>query len=114
MREYRKSKGIPEPTQGARRAGGGGGGRSEAPWIQAFKTGKPGPGNFLLGANCSEAIALAGAAVRHARKTFRANISSPPFQWDAQNMRFTNIPDANPFLSREYRDGWKLTAGGAT
>jgi hypothetical protein len=114
MREYRASKGIPEPVQGARRGAGGGGGRSEAPWIQAFKTGKPGPGNFLLGTACSEAIALAGAAIRHARKTFRANVSSPPFLWDSQNMRFTNVPDANQFLVREYRPGWKLDSETAT
>jgi hypothetical protein len=113
MREYRKSKGIPEPVaERGTRGGGGGraGGFREQPWVQAFKTGKPGPGNFLLGAACSEAIALAGAAIRHARKTFRANISSPPFLWDAQNMKFTNIPDANQYLVREYRNGWQLLA----
>ncbi len=108
MRDYRTAKGIPQPVAGARRGGGGGGGRSEDTWIQAFKSGKPAAGNFLLGAACSEAIALAGAAIRHARKTFRANVSSPPFLWDAQSMRFTNVPEANQYLSREYREGWKL------
>jgi predicted dehydrogenase len=29
--------------------------------------------------------------------------------WDAKNMRITNFEDANQFVKREYRDGWKLT-----
>jgi hypothetical protein len=33
--------------------------------------------------------------------------------YDAENMRFTNapdpkLPDANQFLTREYRKGWEL------
>jgi predicted dehydrogenase len=29
-------------------------------------------------------------------------------EYDAQNMRITNIPEANHLLHREYREGWKL------
>jgi len=29
-------------------------------------------------------------------------------EYDAENMRITNMPDANAFLRREYRDGWAL------
>jgi len=28
--------------------------------------------------------------------------------WDAKNMKVTNFDDANQFVKREYRDGWKL------
>jgi predicted dehydrogenase len=28
--------------------------------------------------------------------------------WDAKNMRVTNFDEANQFVKREYRDGWKL------
>ena len=28
--------------------------------------------------------------------------------WDGPNQRFTNDEDANQYLQREYRDGWKL------
>lgn len=28
--------------------------------------------------------------------------------WDAENMKITNFDDANQFVKREYRDGWKL------
>jgi hypothetical protein len=27
-------------------------------------------------------------------------------QWDAANMKFTNCPEANDYLQREYRPGW--------
>ena len=29
--------------------------------------------------------------------------------WDAKNMKITNFDEANQFVRREYRDGWKLT-----
>ena len=29
--------------------------------------------------------------------------------WDAKNMKITNFDEANQFVKREYRDGWKLT-----
>jgi hypothetical protein len=28
--------------------------------------------------------------------------------WDGENMKITNVPDANQFLQREYRKGWTL------
>jgi hypothetical protein len=76
--------------------------------VQAFKGGPASPGNFLNAANCAEAIALAGAAMRVSRKNFNEDHAVPALQWDAANMKFTNMPEANPYLYREYRDGWKL------
>lgn len=29
--------------------------------------------------------------------------------WDGEKMEFTNLPEANQFVSKEYRDGWKMT-----
>lgn len=29
--------------------------------------------------------------------------------WDAKNMKITNFDEANAFVKRDYRDGWKLT-----
>jgi hypothetical protein len=29
--------------------------------------------------------------------------------WDAKNMKITNFDEANQFVKREYRDGWKLS-----
>jgi hypothetical protein len=28
--------------------------------------------------------------------------------WDGANMKITNFEDANQFVKREYREGWKL------
>jgi hypothetical protein len=28
--------------------------------------------------------------------------------WDGPNMKITNVPEANQFLGREYREGWTL------
>ena len=29
-------------------------------------------------------------------------------EWDAKNLKSTNVPDVNAFVSREYREGWSL------
>src|SRR5262249_52731918 len=65
--DYRPAKGLPEPGETASRRGG-----STAPpeWIAAFKGGPATAGTFRNAANCSEAIALAGAAIRYSRKIF--------------------------------------------
>jgi hypothetical protein len=67
-------------------------------------------GNFLNAANCSEAIALAGAAIHYSRKIFNENRCAPALLWDQEGMKVTNIPEANEYLTRNYRDGWKLTS----
>ncbi len=101
MREYQGGKEIPpqEPRRGGPR---------DNDWIDAFKGGKPSPGNFLNAAACSEAIGLAAVAIRFSRKNFRESHTTPPLEWDAQNMKITNLAEANQFLYREYREGWKL------
>jgi hypothetical protein len=105
MREYRAAKGLSE-SSGERR----GWGASEAEWVAAFKGGPPSAGNFVNAANCSEAIALAGAAIRYSRKIFNEDHCAPALQWDREAMSFTNTSEANQFLRREYRDGWVLTS----
>jgi hypothetical protein len=104
MREYQGGKPAAEPQPGRR----GGGGGSDETWVQAFKGGPASPGNFLNAANCAEAIALAGVAIRTARKNFNENRSTAPLLWDAANMKVVNSAEANQYLYREYREGWKL------
>ena len=29
-------------------------------------------------------------------------------EWDSENMRFTNSPEANEYVNPAYRDGWTL------
>ncbi|HVN82085.1 MAG TPA: Gfo/Idh/MocA family oxidoreductase [Terriglobia bacterium] len=101
MSEYQGGKAI---SQQERRRGG----PRDNDWIIAFKGGKPSPGNFLNAAACSETISLAGAVIRFSRRNFREGQTTPPLEWDAQDMKFTNLAEANQFLYREYRQGWKL------
>jgi len=102
MQEYRASK--PDLAEQPKRPRGA---AADAAWVQAFKGGPASPGHFLNAANCAETIALAAVAIRVSRKSFPEN-DLPPLQWDAQNMKVTNIPEANQYLYREYREGWKL------
>ena len=107
MQDYRTAKGLPEPQPRPRDVGIGLG----ADWVAAVKGGPASGGSFVNAANCAEAIALAQAAIRYSRKTFRANQSAPALLWNAQAMEFTNASDANQYLRREYRDGWTLKSG---
>ena len=87
MREFQAAKKTAQRT--AERGGG---------WLEAFRGGKPSPGNFENVSACAEAICLGGVALRVGRK----------IEWDAANMKITNIPEANNFLYRKYRKGWEL------
>ncbi len=62
-------------------------------------------GNRVAGANfdfsgpMAEAVLLANVANRFPGETL---------EWNAKRLRFTNNKDANQYLRREYRDGWKI------
>ncbi|MCB1080136.1 MAG: gfo/Idh/MocA family oxidoreductase, partial [Verrucomicrobiae bacterium] len=59
--------------------------------------------NFAYAGPLSEAVQLGNVAVRFPRQTL---------EWDAAALRITNVPEANAFLTKEYRDGWAVTAAG--
>ncbi len=101
-RRLEYTEGKEAPQEPARR------GYGEAEWVEAFKGGKPSGGNFVDAAYCAETICLGGAAIRAARKNFNEGRTTGPLEWDAQNMKFTNMPEANQYLVREYRKGWEL------
>ncbi|QDV32470.1 Gfo/Idh/MocA family protein [Tautonia plasticadhaerens] len=69
-----------------------------AEWIDACKTGSPTGSNFEYAGWLTEANHLGNVAYRVGRK----------IEWDAEGMRVTNAPEAEPFIRREYRDGWSL------
>jgi hypothetical protein len=73
------------------------GGRGN-PWLQAFKGGEPSPGNFLNAGGISDAVNLGAVALRAGKKVL----------FDSENMKITNVPEANRYLYREYRPGWEL------
>jgi predicted dehydrogenase len=102
MQAYRTAKGLSQTPPPRERSA------PDAAWVAAFQGGPPSPGNFLNAANCSEAIAMAGAAIRYSRKIFNEDHCAPALKWDKEAMKFTNAAEANPYLLREYREGWKL------
>ena len=67
-------------------------------WIEAAKGGKPATCNFSFGSRLTE-IALLGVIAQRTGKYL---------EWDADQGRFTNNPDANELLNPPYRAGWKL------
>jgi len=67
-------------------------------WLRACKTGEPTTCPFSYAGPLTEANHLGNVAFRAGTK----------LEWDAKNMRFPNHPDADKFLRREYRDGWRL------
>ena len=70
-----------------------------AEWLQACKTGEPTTCNFDYAGWLTEANHLGNVA-------FRTGVR---LEWDAANLRATNCPDAERFLRRDYRPGWKLS-----
>ncbi len=61
-----------------------------AEWIHACKTGAPTTCNFDYAGRLTEANHLGNVAYRVGKK----------IEWDHQNMRITNAPDAERFLKR--------------
>jgi len=67
-------------------------------WIDPFRNKTQSPGSFLLAGSITETILLGAVALRAGRRV----------DYDSQNMKTTNFPEANKYLVREYRKGWEL------
>jgi predicted dehydrogenase len=69
-----------------------------AEWLHACKAGAPTTCNFEYAGWLTEANHLGNVAFRTGMR----------LEWDAANLRATNCPDAERYLRRDYRPGWKL------
>ena len=67
-------------------------------WINACKTGTPTLCNFDYSGALIENNMLALVAYRVGQK----------LQWDAENLKATNCPEADRYIRKEYRAGWHL------
>jgi len=70
-------------------------------WVEAIKAGKKSTTDFSYSAILTETMLLANIAVlmqEHYTK----------LMWEGERMEFTNLPEANQFLHKEYRPGWSL------
>jgi hypothetical protein len=67
-------------------------------WTEACKTGGPTTCNFDYSGALTEAALLCNVALRTGKR----------LNWDAQKLQATGCPEADAFIRRGYRDGWKL------
>jgi hypothetical protein len=70
-------------------------------WVEAIKAGKKSTTDFSYSAALTEAMLLANIAVLMQDKYTK-------LEWDGEKMEFTNLPEANQYLHKEYRQGWSL------
>lgn len=73
-------------------------GTHEDDWIRAIKSGGKACADFAYAGPLTETCLLGNVAKRMNTK----------LEWDAQNMKFTNKPEADPFVHKVYREGWTL------
>jgi len=65
-------------------------------FVDAVKSGKQYTGSFIEAEHITEAINLYSVALRSGRL----------LKYDPSAMTITNVPEANKYLVREYRNGW--------
>ena len=70
----------------------------EMNWVEAIKGKAEASSPFEYASRLTEVMLLGIVSLRAGGK----------IQYDATNMRVTNLPAANEFLRREYRQGWSL------
>jgi predicted dehydrogenase len=64
----------------------------------ACRGGAPAMSNFNYAGRLTETLLMGNVAIR----------AGKPIEWDAKAFKVTNLPEANKFLAREYREGWTL------
>jgi len=70
----------------------------EQNWIQCCKAGKPASADFSFSGPLTETCLLGNIAKRMDTR----------IEWDAANLKVTNVPEANKYVRTEYRKGWSL------
>ena len=74
-------------------------------WINACKGQGPAGSHFDWAGPLTEAVLLGNVALR---PQLRERLTQTNLNWDSARMAFSNIPEANRFLRREYRKGWEI------
>ncbi|MDZ7371148.1 MAG: Gfo/Idh/MocA family oxidoreductase [candidate division KSB1 bacterium] len=70
-------------------------------WIEAIKTGGRSTTDFSYSGPLTEVMLLGNVAVFMKGKNTK-------LLWDPQNLKITNVPEANDLLHYQYREGWSL------
>jgi predicted dehydrogenase len=67
-------------------------------WVDACKNGSPTTCNFDYSGALSETVLLGIVAFRTGKR----------ITWDAANLKATNAPEADAYITKEYRKGWEV------
>ncbi|NQT39073.1 MAG: hypothetical protein HQ581_16360, partial [Planctomycetes bacterium] len=86
-------KGFEQPPQTIRRVK-----NEDAEWHAACKGGPAALSHFGYAGPLTETVLLGNLALRTGKR----------IEWDAKNLKATNVPEADPYIRREYRKGWTL------
>ena len=70
-------------------------------WIEAIKNGKKSTSDFSYSGTLTEVMLLGNIAVRMQKHKTK-------LEWNGDKMEFTNLPEANQYIHKEYRSGWSL------
>ena len=73
-------------------------GSHEMEWVCAIKEGRPANASFDYSGPLTELCLLGNVAKR----------VDGPIEWDAANLKITNLPEANRYVRTEYRKDWVL------
>jgi predicted dehydrogenase len=106
---------APEPTLPRNGKGDEG---QKAEWVAAIRGGQPAMSNFNYAATLTECILLGNVAMRagkpHKMKVQERGdkkekeIDGRLIEWDSEQMRATNAPEAAALIKPEFRKGWDL------
>ena len=100
MREFRAARGATDGVGGApRRTPPRDRGAGLSAWVSAMRGGEPSYGDFALAGPISDAMNLGAVSLR---------LGGRRLLFDAAKAAVTNVPEANRYLTREYRTGWEL------
>ena len=73
-------------------------GTHEQDWVDAIRNNRKAGANFEYSGPLTETCIVGRMAIQADAK----------IEWDAENMKITNIPAANKYVRTEYRQGWSL------
>jgi predicted dehydrogenase len=74
-------------------------------WLDACRGG-PEPGSsFAWAGPLTETVLMGNIALR---MNMRKDLDCPTLMWDAEGKAFSNLPEANEFLTKPYREGWEI------
>jgi predicted dehydrogenase len=74
-------------------------------WIRACKGGPKAGANFDWAGPLTESVLLGNVALR---LQLREDLTLQKLHWDGPSLRFTNLEEANQFVTGQYREGWHL------